>query len=146
MITIRKYEQTDYEGLMRILSRVYDSKIEKTVLEKEYIDETKDIYVAEEKEEPTIVGDVFVEVKTDFVRPSNILYVTYLAVDENQRGKGVGRQLMEYVENLCKRKQCSAVEFTSADFRTDAHAFYNAIGYSKKKTTHFIKEIRGDCE
>ena len=75
------------------------------------------------------------------MRPSRILYITYVAVDENYRKHGIGRKLLSKVEKICKERACSAIELTSADFRTDARAFYNKLGFTKKKTTLFIKEI-----
>ena len=141
MIRVREYRSEDYAGLLHILNKVYDSTIKEAVLEGNYINSNRWILLAEKTEDKQIIGCVFIERQTDYVRPSQILYITYLAVDESYRGQGVGKMLMYYVEGVCKELKCSAVEFTSADFRIEAHAFYNKIGYTNKKTTHFIKEI-----
>lgn len=139
-IKIRDYEQSDYKGLISLLSEVYGSKIEQPILESVYITSSRSIIVALDESE-NVVGCTFVEIQEDFVRPSRIAYVTYVAVDERFRKQGIGRKLLLAVEDICKRCNCSAIELTSANFRIGAHAFYESLGYSKKKTTVFIKEM-----
>jgi len=139
-ITVRYYKSGDYNMLISLLSKVYGSHIDRDKLEDEYISDKRSILVAVTEEE-ILVGCTFVEVQEDFVRPSRILYITYVAVDENYRRHGIGRKLFDKVETLCIDHACSAIELTSADYRTEAHEFYNRLGFTKKKTTVFIKEI-----
>lgn len=138
-IEIREYQSSDYPELVTLLQKVYGSTIDKNILEGNYISDCRSIIVA--VTEDSLVGCAFEEVQVDFVRPSKVLYVTYVAVDENYRKHGIGRKLFERVENIAKENTCSSIELTSADFRTGAHAFYNSLGFTKKKTTLFIKEI-----
>ena len=141
MIVIREYKSEDFEGLYLLLNDVYGSTIEQKILVEKYTKGNKSIIVAEDNDIGRIVGNAFIEKQIDYVRPDQILYVTYLAVEESYRGKNIGKRLMQYIEEYCRESGCSAVEFTSADYRTGAHAFYFAIGYKRKKTTHFIKQI-----
>ena len=139
-ITIRDYWSSDYAGLFALLHRVYASEISQPVLEQRYLTASRSILVAVD-EQDHVVGSTFVEIQEDFVRPSRVAYVTYVAVDDTCRKQGIGRKLMQTVEDLCKTQNCSAIELTSADFRTGAHAFYASLGFTHKKTTYFIKEI-----
>ena len=139
-LLIRGYTPTDYYDLSRLLAKVYGSHIGKDTLEEKYITDEREILVAT-IDGDKIAGCVFTEVQEDFIRPRRIMYVTYVAVDEAYRKLGIGRKLIDRVETLCTENVCSAIELTSADFRTDAHIFYEAIGFSKKNTTVFIKEL-----
>ena len=137
---IRYYQSSDYWMLIALLKKVYDSNIDQETLERVYVSDTRSILVAV-TEDHILVGCTFIEEQEDYVRPSRILYVTYVAVDEEYRKHGIGRLLFDKVEEECLKKACSAIELTSADFRTEAHAFYNKLGFTKKKTTLFIKEV-----
>ena len=133
------YENTDYTSLAELLGDVYGSKIEQSVLEEQYVNNTRSILVAQNKE-GRLTGCAFLEVKEDFVRPERIMYVTYVAVAEEYRKQGIGRKIFAEIENICRKKGCKAIELTSANFRTEAHAFYESMGFTKKQTTLFIKE------
>lgn len=139
-IRIRYYRSSDYNMLICLLREVYGSNIDQKTLERVYLSDTRSILVATTEDE-VLVGCTFTEVQEDYVRPSRILYVTYVAVDEKYRKHGIGRLLFDKVEEECREEACSAIELTSANFRTDAHAFYNNLGFTKKKTTLFIKEL-----
>ena len=139
-ICVREYQNSDYAGLKSLLSKVYNSAIDQQTLQDYYITNNRTILIAS-LEDNTCVGCAFLEVQQDYIRPNKVLYVTYVAVDEKYRKKGIGRQLFIFIETFCEKKGCLAIELTSADFRTGAHEFYKALGYSRKKTTVFIKEV-----
>lgn len=139
-ISVRFYESCDYKELIILLNQVYNSVIDKKDLEEKYLSDCKYILVATDSENH-IIGCTFIEIQEDFIRPNKISFVTYVAVDERYRHHGVGTKLLKYVELISHNKGCTAIELTSANYRTGAHAFYESIGYTKKKTTVFIKEI-----
>lgn len=139
-IRIEQYKSSDYSGVKRLLHRVYDSNVDKETLEKYYLNADKSIIVAY-TDDNSLVGCAFTEYQKDYIRNNFVIYVTYVAVDENYRKHGIGRKIFGYIEEMCRSFKCSAIELTSADFRTDAHAFYDALGFTKKKTTYFIKEV-----
>ena len=140
-IQIRKYERPDYDGLIGLLASEYQSTIDQQTLETHYTGGRRRIIVATGDGAPDILGCAFTEIREDYVRPGRVLYVTYVAVHRGYRRHGIGRLLLDEAERLCKENRCAAVELTSADHRTGAHQFYASLGFSKKKTTVFIKEI-----
>lgn len=137
---IRNYQNSDYPGLKLLLEKVYDSKITQFELEKYYISNNRSILIAETGEKE-LVGCTFIEIMEDYIRSERILYVTYVAVDERYRNHGIGRMLLNAAETKSEEFECSAIELTSANYRKGAHEFYKRLGFTKKATTHFIKEI-----
>lgn len=139
-VIIREYQSEDYTQLIELLNKVYNSEIDQITLENKYLSDYRSILIATDNDN-NVLGCTFTEIQEDFVRPNRILYVTYVAVDEKYRKNGIGRMLMNEAENFCKRYECSAIELTSANFRVEAHSFYESLGFTKKKTTLFIKEV-----
>ena len=84
-INIRKYQRSDYNGLIALLGKEYKSNISQQVLEKNYISSSKTILIADDN--GRVAGCTFVELQTDYIRPRRIAYVTYVAVDQNAIAK-----------------------------------------------------------
>jgi len=56
--------------------------------------------------------------------------ITTLVVDDAVRGKGVGRRLVNTAADLARQAGCGVLELTTGLQRTDAQAFYQAIGFT----------------
>jgi GNAT superfamily N-acetyltransferase len=52
-----------------------------------------------------------------------------LVVDEQARGKGVGKILVDRAAAIAVEMGCGILELTSGMHRKEAHAFYHAIGF-----------------
>jgi ribosomal protein S18 acetylase RimI-like enzyme len=59
---------------------------------------------------------------------------------EEYRHQGVGRLLTSKMENYLKEKACDDIWINVAFFNTNAHNFYNKLGYSDRKIG-LIKKI-----
>jgi GNAT superfamily N-acetyltransferase len=65
-----------------------------------------------------------------------------LVVDEEHRGRGTGRLLMQEAEGWAREQGCQAIYLRSNIVRQGAHRFYKQIGYSNIKTSlTFRKEL-----
>ena len=107
----------------------------------EYIGKNKGILVAEDEETSRVVGCILWKVIEDYIRPQKTLYLTYLIVTHEFRRKGIAHELYAEIEKICRRKGCTNIEFTSANYRKGAHALYKSMGYTVKDTSVFIKEL-----
>lgn len=66
-----------------------------------------------------------------------------LVVAEKTRRLGVGRALMAEAEKWAQAKQCVKVILRSSVRRTEAHQFYERIGYRNLKTQYaFRKDLQ----
>jgi len=57
--------------------------------------------------------------------------VNALAVSSEFKHKGIGKMLVEQVEKRALERNVSLIGITSGFQRTDAHAFYEHLGYKK---------------
>ena len=68
-----------------------------------------------------------------------------LAVLPQRQGKGIGKALLEGLEQETKRRGYEFSRLNSADHRLGAHAFYEKGGYTcDKMQKRFIKLIKGE--
>ncbi|MFE1044438.1 GNAT family N-acetyltransferase [Streptomyces olivaceus] len=51
-----------------------------------------------------------------------------------ERGSGLGTQLIEWAVDESRRQGCHLVQLTSDNTRTDAHRFYERLGFSASHT------------
>lgn len=58
------------------------------------------------------------------------LVIEDLVVKDGLRGKGIGKKLMQSLDEFAKRKQCAYAILVSSDFRKEAHKFYENIGFT----------------
>jgi GNAT superfamily N-acetyltransferase len=60
---------------------------------------------------------------------NDIAMIVALVVTEEARRTGVGRRLVERAEEQARLWQCGRIMVTSAERRTEAHSFYEHLGY-----------------
>jgi GNAT superfamily N-acetyltransferase len=65
-----------------------------------------------------------------------------LVVDRAYRKQGIGRRLLAEAEDWAVLQGCSVVRLSSSATRTEAHAFYQRVGYTNIKTQYsFAKPV-----
>jgi GNAT superfamily N-acetyltransferase len=57
-----------------------------------------------------------------------------LVVDESQRGRGIGRALVEYARTWAREEGLARLRVRTNEKRTDAHAFYERLGFTHVKS------------
>src|SRR5262245_9848190 len=65
--------------------------------------------------------------------------VESVRVDEKLRGQGIGRKMMQWAIERGKEKGCVSMQLTTNNDRTDAHRFYESLGFSK---THIGMKLK----
>jgi predicted N-acetyltransferase YhbS len=63
--------------------------------------------------------------------PVGYLKINGLAVKEEHQNKGIGKKLLQYVENIAYEKRISYILLNSGVKRINAHAFYERNDYDK---------------
>lgn len=59
------------------------------------------------------------------------MVVENVIVSEAFRGRKAGKLLMEELERIAREHRCAYALLVSSGFRTEAHAFYEALGYDE---------------
>ena len=87
-------------------------------------------------EEPTnhdLLGYVHAEVyESLYSKPG--LNILALAVLPQTQGQGIGKTLLQGLEQEAKKRGYNFIRLNSADHRLGAHAFYEKVGYTCDKT------------
>lgn len=133
-IAIREIESKDYIFVSAIYRDVLgflsitDETVSKTY-EKMKGDSRYCTFVAEAT--GNVVGFVTVVETLAIDQPNGYIKVNGLAVLPEFQHRGIGKMLMERVERLAKERNISLIGLASGFQRTDAHKFYEHLGYQK---------------
>ena len=73
-------------------------------------------------------------------------WVNYLAVDPSQRGRGLGRRMMEEAEGILLEMGCPKVNLQVRSSNVDVIEFYARIGYSVDDVVSMGKRLVSDQE
>lgn len=141
-MSIRKAKLEDYDRLMLLYNDFVGedrySRHDGDSYEKVLNSPDNSIFVAEEKGK--IIGFATVSVRTIVRYPKPIAELDELFVVEEFRQHGVGKMLMDKIEEVAKEKDCYRIYIASADRFEVAHNFYQRIGYTKYGL-HFYKNL-----
>jgi len=66
-----------------------------------------------------------------------------LVVDSRSRGRGIGRSLMAAAEAWTRERGYSQLMLRSNTIRTEAHRFYQKLGYTIVKSQHKFQKLIG---
>jgi GNAT superfamily N-acetyltransferase len=97
------------------------------------VDPKTRIFIAEEN--GTALGCVVCKLvereENPFTVAMRYLLVDQISVQPETQGKGVGKALIEQVEALAREWNVSRVQLDSWGFNTNAHAFFEKMGFEK---------------
>lgn len=69
-----------------------------------------------------------------------IVEICGLVVAAGQRGSGVGRRLIEAVEDWARRRGFAEISVRSNAARPESHPFYEKLGFNRTKTQHVYRK------
>lgn len=148
---IRRVNERDSEGVMRLLRQVNDvhadgrpdlfvhgrTKYSPEELMAIFSDEDRPVFVAAD-EDDRVVGYCFCVVEdysgSNNLQPVKTLYIDDLCVDENCRGRGIGRQLFEWVVDYGRLNGFYNVTLNVWACNPGAQRFYESLGMRPLKT------------
>jgi GNAT superfamily N-acetyltransferase len=140
-ITVRKVEKSDAKAIQVLSDQLgYPATLTEITTRLEDIcgNDHHLVYVAESPGNG-IIGWIHV-----LPRPLLVVQQTAeiggLVVDEEHRGKGVGRLLMQAAEQWIYSQGYTEVVVRSNAVREGAHQFYPSVGYELKKTQQVYKK------
>ena len=145
---LRALKATDVASIYEINKDAlgYDFSPEETASQLEKLSQDSHHFLLgyEDDTSHELVGYIHAEVyESLYSKPGfNILA---LAVLPQTQGKGIGKTLLEGLEQEAEKRGYNFIRLNSADHRTGAHAFYERVGYTcDKMQKRFIKLIKGE--
>jgi GNAT superfamily N-acetyltransferase len=135
---IRDAELTDVPEIARLLVQLgHPTEPASIVAKWEQWRATGDGALVAATAKGVLLGSVTMHTTIVLHRPKPIGRITALVVDERARGLGIGRALVAEAERRLALAGCGLIEVTSNLRRTDAHAFYEHLGYDRTSYRFF---------
>ena len=126
MITIKRLEKSHSTGVVKILidsfSKNYDKKINESIFSSDEVDGI----VALEK--GNVIGYASIHYIKKITRKSGI--IEDVVVKENQRGKGIGKLLVNNLIEKAKKNNCDKIILSSSEKNLK---FYQKLGFQKNE-------------
>lgn len=88
-----------------------------------------------------VLGFVAVHALPRFEHSDRIVRVMALVVDAGERGRGIGRLLMEDAERLGREVGAAFAEVTAGHHRPDAQRLYEELGYDATVAAYLRKRL-----
>lgn len=76
-----------------------------------------------------VVGCLATSIMPVLHRPKPVGRISMMVVEEGLRSQGIGERLVRTAEAWLKEQGCGLIEVTSNMKRTDAHRFYQRLGF-----------------
>ena len=143
-IKIKNAEKKDFNAIANLIKVEYlkhynekwdDENALKTL---EYYNKIGKIFVADLEDK--VIGVVII--REEYYNDGKSLMVEELVVNGELQKKGIGKQLMQFVEDYCKENKIGFIWLITSK-TAPAFEFYKKIGYiHKEKTVYFSKEIK----
>ncbi|HTM96541.1 MAG TPA: GNAT family N-acetyltransferase [Croceibacterium sp.] len=137
---IRRAELRDAEALARLIGQLgYEASRGEVADRLATMDaEGRAVLVAER--DGTVIGCLTTSAMRVLHRPAPVGRISMMVVDEALRSQGIGAALVRAAEELLAARGCTMVEVTSNFKRTEAHRFYETLGY-ERTSVRLAKEI-----
>lgn len=88
-----------------------------------------------------VLGFVAVHALPRFEHSDRIVRIMALVVDAGERGRGIGRLLMEEAERLGREVGAAFAEVTAGHHRPDARHLYEELGYDGTVAAYLRKRL-----
>lgn len=95
------------------------------------------VFVAIQGDE--VIGCISAHAHELFHVPGRLGRITSLVIDVEARGSGIGRALINRVTSFFRERGCVRIEVTSGNHRSEAHAFYRAVGFVEDERRFILK-------
>lgn len=109
----------------------------------ELIEEPRARVVVAERD-GAVKGVAMLWIKPDLAHGDTVIEVPTLVVDENCRGYGVGRLLIEGVREIAREHGATLIELVATRDNSSARGFYRSLGFTE--TDHITLEFVGGQE
>lgn len=136
---VNKVSDELIESLSRLLSELTNSNkgADRSYLLQVVDSEATTLFVA--KENNLIVGMLSLVI---YLVPSGQkAWIEDVVVDNNYRGKGIAKKLVNFALQFAKKQNITKIDLTSSYHRTEAHKLYESMDFVKRETAVFRRKL-----
>ena len=132
---VRRASEDDAEAIARLVNRAYEVEQFFVAGDRTSPEEVANLMltgmflVSASEEAASIEGSVYVEVHPEGG------YFGMLAVDASERGRGIGRQLVDEAERAAAAVGAPVMEIHVVNLRTELFPYYRQLGYQETGRT-----------
>ena len=137
---IRPAEPRDSEALARLIGQLGYAATASEVAARLAAMQAEGRLVLVAELEGVAVGCLSTSVMRVLHRPAPVGRISMMVVDEALRSRGIGAELVRAAETALAAQGCYMVEVTSHARRTEAHRFYERLGY-ERTSVRLAKEL-----
>ncbi len=105
----------------------------------------RDVFLVGAFDNTILVGIAGIYFKETLMRKTGIIEdpgdIEDVVIDEEYRGRGIGRKLTEMLIEEAKKRKADCVELTSSPKRIEANALYESLGFKKRETNCYRLEL-----
>ena len=129
---IRELKITDYSQVIQIWKQSFSNKFDQEINTK-YISDPNSITLVS-VDNNTISGVASLHIINKLTRTLGL--IEDVAVNENYRGKGIGKKLVQKLIELASEKKCDKIVLNSSEKNS---TFYKKIGFKKNQVQMIIR-------
>jgi N-acetylglutamate synthase-like GNAT family acetyltransferase len=141
-MNIRSASYKDIDQLLNLMSELgYRSEKDSIIESLTKYKRSDDYEVLVVEDEGKVLGCISLHVMKLFHLAGNAGRITSLVVSSENRGKGIGKALVNAADQYFKSMDCVKTEVTSGGHRKEAHIFYQSEGFVLDER-RFIKKYQ----
>ena len=132
MIKISDFKEKDFSSVKNLLINGFSKNFDNDINLNFINDQSNFGFVAVNNE--TIIGFASIHIIEKLNRRSCL--IEDVVVDKNERGKGIGKLLIEHLINFSKSKSCDKIILNSKESNI---SFYNKLGFVQNEIQMIIR-------
>ena len=129
---IRELDNTDFSQVIEIWKRSFSNNFDKQI-NTSYLSDPSSITIVS-VDNDTVTGVASLHVIKKLTRTLGL--IEDVAVNENYRGKGIGKKLVEKLIEIASEKSCDKTVLNSSEKNSE---FYEKIGFEKNEIQMIIR-------
>ena len=133
---IRRAEKADYQMIKDLVKELFDTLGIKDGMDEDLAQDKFEDILSEPKVmvivaevNDRVIGYLTINFNKSFLDAGDSAVIDELMVTEKERGKGVGRLLVEYAIEISKHSGCSEVGVSTEFGNMNAQKFYDKCGF-----------------
>ena len=138
-LTIRKATPLDAPAIAQLSAQLgypveaeaMAARLERVLPRDEHV-----VFVAETAE---VVGWIHAS-EQEILEYGKLCEIWGLVIGAGERGKGIGRRLIDAVEAWARDRDLAEIQVRSNVIRPESHPFYERMGYTRYKTQHAYRK------